>query len=293
MGRRILRRGQVRALHPLDERLHVAVARVEGDHEVVVADLAGSAQLGPGAVPRVLVVQHHRPAHQRLELGDVLVGVEDLLGGEDRVVRVVRGHDEGQRVRLGQELGHRRLDRGQLGGVVQLGPEQAEQQVEDGVLGLGVPGRRERAEGLLDRGHLALAVLPRRQHGQVHVIPALGQVTPAGRAPVEHGDRVAVGPVEVLAQVAQQFEAPGVTAGLDPGQDVGPGRRLRLEVPPDHRGELVQRLQHREVQLAEEVGGEHQAAMPVDHERFHVVTSRTGALARVLPCPVVRRGPGA
>ena len=36
-----------------------------------------------------------------------------------------------------------------------------------------------------------------------------------------------------------------------------------------------------------------QAAVPVDHERFHVVTSRPGALARVLPCPVVRRGPGA
>src|SRR5204862_35039 len=64
-GRRILRRDRVRALYPLDERLHVAVPRVEGDHEVVVADLAGSAQLGPGAVPRVLVVQHHRPAHQR------------------------------------------------------------------------------------------------------------------------------------------------------------------------------------------------------------------------------------
>ena len=152
---------------------------------------------------------------------------------------------------------------------------------------------RERAEGLLDRGHLALAVLPRRQHGEVHVVPALGQVAPAGRAPVEHGDRVPVGPVEVLAQVAEQLEAPGIAAGLDPGQDVGPGGRLRLEVPPDHRGELVQRLQHREVQLAEEVGGEHQAAMPVDHERFHVVTSRPGALARVLPCPVVRRGPGA
>src|SRR5204863_7129707 len=76
-GRRILRRGRLRALYPLDERLHVAVPRVEGDHEVVVADVAWSAQLGPGAVPRVLVVQHHRPAHQRLEPGDVLIGLED------------------------------------------------------------------------------------------------------------------------------------------------------------------------------------------------------------------------
>ena len=201
------------------------------------------------------------------------MGVEDLLGAEDRVVRVVLRHDEGQRARLAQELGHRRLDRGQLRGVVQLGPEEVKQQVEDGLFGLAVPHRRERAEGLLDRGHLALAVLPRRQHGEVHVIPALGQVAPAGRAPVEHGDRVAVGPVEVLAQVAQQLEAAWVATGVDPGQDVGPGRRLGLEVPPDHRRELVQRLQHREVQLAEEVGGEHQAAMPVDHERFHVVTS--------------------
>src|SRR4029077_14098748 len=119
------------------------------------------------------------------------------------------------------------------------------------------------------------------------------EVTPAGRAPVEHGDRVPVGPVEVLSQVAQQLEAPGVSLGLDPDQDVGAGRRLRLEVPPDHRGELVERVEHREVQVAEEVGREHQAAMPVNHERFHVVTSRTGALARVLPCPIARRRPGA
>jgi hypothetical protein len=126
------------------------------------------------------------------------------------------------------------------------------------------------AEGLLDRGHLTLAVLPRRQHRQEDVVPPLGQVTPAGRAPVEHGDRVPVSPVQVLPQVAQQLKTPRVPPGLDPGQDVGSGRRLRLEVPPDHRGELIQRIQHREVQLAEEVGGEHQAAMPVDHERFHV-----------------------
>jgi len=111
------------------------------------------------------------------------------------------------------------------------------------------------------------------QYRQEDVGAALGEVTPAGRAPVEHRDRVPVRPVEVLAQVAQQLEAPGVSPGLDPGQDVGPGRRLRLEVTPDHRGELVERVEHREVQVAEEVGGEHQAAIPVDHERFHVVTS--------------------
>jgi hypothetical protein len=57
------------ALHPVDERHHIAVAGMERDHEVIVADLGGPAQLGAGTVPWVLVVQHHRPAHQRFQFG--------------------------------------------------------------------------------------------------------------------------------------------------------------------------------------------------------------------------------
>src|SRR5262249_9133840 len=49
--------------------------------------------------------------------------------------------------------------------------------------------------------------------------------------------------------------------------------------------ELVERLQHREVQLAEKVGGEHQTAMPVDDERFHVVTSQA-SLRPAMTCLV-------
>ncbi len=80
----------------------------------------------------------------------------------------------------------------------------------------------QRAEGLLDRGHLALAVLPRRQHRQEHVVAALGQVAPARRPLVEHGDRVPVDPVQVLAEVAQQLEAPRVAPD---------STRARMSVP--------------------------------------------------------------
>ena len=95
-----------------------------------------------------------------------------------------------------------------------------------------IPRGRQLTEGALDRGDLALAVLPRGQHRQEHVVAALRQVAPARRPLVEHGDRVPVGPEQVLAQIAQQFEAPRVGPGLEPGQDFGPGRRLRLEIPP-------------------------------------------------------------
>jgi hypothetical protein len=104
---------------------------------------------------------------------------------------------------LSQELGHGRLDRREFRGVVELGPEQVEQQAEDGLLSLGVPRGGQGAEGLLDRGHLALAILPGGQHGQEDVVAPLGQVPPPGRAPVEHGDRVPVGPVQVLTEVTQ------------------------------------------------------------------------------------------
>src|SRR6185437_4704968 len=98
--------------------------------------------------------------------------------------------------------------------------------------------------------------------------------------------------VQVLPQVAQQLETPGVGPGLDPVRDVGPGRGLGLEVPPDHRGELLERLEHREIQVTEEIGREYQTAMTVDHERFHDVTSWAELRPPVsLPYPVIRRGP--
>ena len=156
-----------------------------------------------GPIPRVLVVQHHRPAHERLEFRHVLAGVKDLLEGEHRVVGVMVRHGERQRPGLAEELRHGRLDRGQFGGVVELGPEHAEQQVEHPVLGLGVPCGGQLAEGALDRGHLPLAVLPGGQHRQEDIVAVLGQVTPPGRPLVEHGDRVPVDPEQVLAQVTQ------------------------------------------------------------------------------------------
>ncbi len=192
-----------RALDPVDEGQDVTVARMERDHEVVVTDLVRPAQVGARAIPRVLVVQDHRPAHQRLEFGHVLAGVEDLLGREHRIVGVMVRHHERQRPGLSCELRHGRLYRGQFRGVMQLGAEHAEQQVEHPVLGVGVPGRGQLAEGMLDRGHLPLAVRPRGQHRKEDVVAALRQVTPSGRPLVEHGDRVPVDPEQVLAQVTQ------------------------------------------------------------------------------------------
>jgi hypothetical protein len=263
---------------------------VVGDHEVVVADLADRAQGRLRALPRVLVVQHHRPAPQRLQLGYRIVGVEDLGGGEDPVVRIVAGQHQGQRVGPVQHLRHRRRDRRQLGGVVALVPEDLEQQREDLVLAAGVPRGRQAGVAVLDRGDLPVAVLPRREQRQEDVGAAARHVPPAGGPLVEHRQRVAVDPVQVLPQVAQQREPVRVRAGLDPGQDVGPGRGLRLEVAPDHGRELVEGVQHREVQRPEDRRGENESAVPVDHERLHPashVDCRPGN--RLVPVPHRRR----
>ncbi len=214
--------GGAGAPDPVDEGHHVPVARVKGDHEVVIADLVRAAQLGAGPVPWVLVVQHHRPPHQRFQLGHFLVGVEDVLGAEHRVVRVVIGADESQRVGLLHELGHRRLDRRQLGShcAAWCGTRRTAARTPCS------RSRRPRwaaaGEGALDRGDLPLAVRPRGHQGQEHVIAMLRQVTPAGRALVEHSDRVAVDPEQVLAQVAQQFKPPRIGTRFNPGQQFGP-----------------------------------------------------------------------
>src|SRR5207248_1123507 len=125
-------------------------------------------------------------------------------------------------------------------------------------------------------------------------------VAPARRPLLEHGDRVPVDPEQVLAQIAQQLEAPRVSPRLDPGQNVGPGGCLGLEIPADHRGELIERLQNREVQLTKEIGRKHQTTVPVDYERFHAsppkASRSAGGLSRLivwpgLACPYPNPGP--
>src|SRR3712207_9057770 len=66
-------------------------------------ELVDRGQLHLRPLPRVLVVQHHRPAVQRLELGDVLGDVEDVGVVVDRVVRVVLRQPEGEVARLRSE----------------------------------------------------------------------------------------------------------------------------------------------------------------------------------------------
>jgi hypothetical protein len=95
-------------------------------------------------------------------------------------------------------------------------------------------------------------------------------VPPPGRALVVHRHREPVGPEQVQRDVAHELKAAGVVAsGLDPPQDLRARGRFCLEVAADHRGELVEVVDDREVQFGQEVGREDHAVMAVDDERLH------------------------
>jgi hypothetical protein len=275
---------------PAQEAPHLLVPRVEGDHVVVVLEVLGPGQLHLRPVPGVLVVQHHRPAVQRLELRDVLGDVEDVGVVVDRVVRVVARQPEGERARLLQELRHRGLDRRQRRGVVLPVAVDVEQDVEDPVLAALVPPRRQLRVGLLHRGDLGLAVLPRLQHREEDVRARPGDVGPAGGPLVVHGDREAVGPEQVQGHVPHQVVAGGVGAGAHPLQDLGAARGLGLEVPADDAVELLERLEGGEVQLRHDVRGEHHAAVLVQDEGVHEgPLGRAVSSGRCAPSPARRR----
>ena len=135
--------------------------------------------------------------------------------------------------------------------------------------------------GPLDRLHLPRAVLPGRQDREEDVVAVLRQVAPAGGPLLVHRRRVAVDPEEVLPDVPQQLEPTPVGPGLDPTEDVGPGGGLRLEVPLDHRGQVLEGVEHREIELSEDVRREHQPAVTVHHERLHAPPRRVSSTA---PC---------
>ena len=255
--------------HAADELEHLVAARHERDHEVVVADLPDLLEPARGEVPRVLVVEHHREAVQRLELGDRLVAVEDRLVAVGRVIRVVAREAEREVPRVARDLGHGRLQRRQLGRVMALVAEDLEQAREDAVLGLGVPGRGEVVPRRRDGGDLALALLPRRQQRQEDVVAIARHVPPPGRPLLVHRHRVAVAPHEVHREVPQQRRARLVVARADAVEDLGAGGRLGLEVALHHGLQLLQGLEDREVQLRAEVRGEDQPAVAVDDEGPH------------------------
>src|SRR5207244_12217552 len=94
-------------------------------------------------------------------------------------------------------------------------------------------------------------------------------VAPARRALLVERDAVAVGPEERRGQVAQQLEPGLVAAADDAGHDVALGRRLVLEVAADHCRELLERVEHGEIERRNEVEREDDTTVTIDDERLH------------------------
>ena len=279
-------------LHAPDEVEHVAVAGLVDDHDVVALQRAHRGQPGVRAVPRILVVQGHGPAPQRLQLGHALVAVEDLAQAEPGVVGLVRPQPVHELRAGGDRLGDRRLDGRQVGRVVPLVAEHVEQHAEQLVLDLGRPRRGQPAVAGVHRRDLAFSVLPGRQGRQEDVVAAPGHVAPAGRPLLVHRDHVAVHPEQVQPQIAQQLVAVGVAARFRPLRYLRAGRRLDLEVAPHDGREVLDGVDGREVRFGEEVGREDEPAVRVHDKGFHfrvISGARPGesaAAPRVLPARV-------
>ena len=220
-------------------------------------------------MPRILVVQHHRPAAQCFELWHIFVAVDDFGVAVPPEVGVEA--IQAQRLIGGvrQQIGNGGYHRGQLGRVVPAMSEHVVEHLEDAVFDLGVPLLREIRIRRLHRGHLSLAIFPRRQDGHVQVIAEARHIRPPGGLHLVHGDLETIGPEQVQRHVAHQLEFALVGAGLDLLEDVGPGWRLGIEVPPHHGIELRQTVERGKVQIGKAVGRKDDLAMLVDFEGLH------------------------
>ena len=221
---------RTRSMNAVTSRLRGWNAITKSSSPIVPA----GAQLGARAVPRVLVVQHHRPPGERLQLGHRSRRRRGSRRcGNDRVVRVVVGQHEGQRVRGGQELGDRRLDRPAArwrGGACAGTRRRAGRRSVSSVSASQVGG-----SALVG----ALAPRPTLRSPSSHGV-STGRNTSSRRRGrsrqrvgplVEHRDRVPVDPEQVLRQVAQQLEA----AGVGRRTRRGPGCRCRSAPWPRSR----------------------------------------------------------
>ena len=247
----------------------IKITRMEHHHVVVVAQLSDRDQGGLATRPRILVVQDHRPAAQRLQLGHILVAVDDLGVAVPAEVGVISIQPQSLITGVRQQIGNRGYDGRQLGRVVLTMAEHVEEDLEDAVLDLGVPLRRKTRIGRLHRGHLRFAIFPRRLDGDVDVVAATRHVGPPGGPDVVHRYFEAVGPEQVERHVPHQFELALIGAGLDPLEDVGPRGRLGIEVPPDDRVELLEAFEGGEVEIRKTIGGKNDLAMLVDFVGLH------------------------
>ena len=200
---------------------HLAAAGVEHHDVVVVAQLADRGEPGLRAVPRVLVVQDHRPPVQRLQLGDVLAAVEDLLVAVDRVVGVVgrQGVGEAARARsrisatvgltAGSSVAWKRRWRSTSNSTWKIRSSTSPSQVAGSA-----------ANSSWMAATLRSASCHGGQHREEHVVAVARHVPPPGRALVVHRHREPVGPEQVQRDVAHQLEA-GASSGRPPRSDAG------------------------------------------------------------------------
>ena len=224
--------GRTPGLHAPDELEHLVAARHERDDEVVVTDLPDLLEPRLRQVPRVLVVEHHRQAVERLELRRPTrcsPGSPRSCGSRspDRASGRQKVRFAGSSM-ISATVG---FTGGSSAAWWRLWRKMPNSLAEDAVLGLGVPGRGQLGPRFLDGRHLALTLLPRRQQRQEDVIPIARKIAPSGRALLVHRHRVAVAPDEVHREVAQQRGARTRTRPTRPAR----GSRCRSAPSPRSR----------------------------------------------------------
>ena len=254
-------------LYPLDEALHVFVARMECHHVIVVLELADFRLRAGRRVPRILVVQDHALPHQGLQFRHRMQAVHHVVEGIAQIIGVIRQQLAGAICGILQGLGHRRSDRPKLAAGAQCVLINIQQNGETAVFQLFVPRRRQCTIASLDRGG-DRGSIPRLVHRQENIVALPREIAPASGTLLIHCQGVAIHPETVQYQVAAQLIPALIFARLHPPDNLQVGRGLLSKVAPDDRCKLLKGLEYPEIQLWEKVAGKNNAPVRVDNERL-------------------------
>ena len=141
MSDRVWPDGSRRHAKALEEATHLEGFRLQHEDHRVVIERPDRREPNRLTVPGELVVEHHRVAHQGLELGDRMVIADDVVVAIDGIARRIAGELMDERGGVRERVLHAGQERAPAVLARLAIAEDVEEQAEDRALGTLVPAR--------------------------------------------------------------------------------------------------------------------------------------------------------